>query len=208
MAEETKDKPYRFWLPLVMDIFKFGVGIYLTVGLFALTQELAMQDAAPQLDAIGVGIGEPNKDKLKTIRLKNLSTKQDAVVTGLEYLVSDKHVVECIKKRHPFVKNQPPAPPQENILPGKEPVYFTIGRWNEDGTIYRFHIEVDLQVPPGKSESLRVGLKGGDGAGNLWEKAWMTGMLVIEYDRKTLMLAEIMIADKSLDRAYEVPAGW
>src|SRR5688500_15871243 len=104
----TTDKPHRFWIQPGLTIVSLITNVVLAISLFNAKTELDQQNARPRLQHIGALHQFPAQGGLRTIRLKNFSSRQDAVITSLEYIVRDKEFLDCIKKRHPN-ENWPPA---------------------------------------------------------------------------------------------------
>jgi len=216
MSEEVREGATPFslgkWLrdgiPSWFEILKLGVGIALTVVLAYLTQTIAFEQAQPKVVLIGRLPQFPGDDHVRTIRIKNISSRQDAVVTGIEFIVAKRIFLDRIDKRDKFAANTPPAPSVEDILPGSEVIELKYGEWAYDGSSYKFKQDIDLHIAAGKSESLRLAIGNSRGRPGLWDRAWMEGTLLVHYDQKTLTIPRVSIVHKTTNVTPDIPPKW
>ena len=149
------DPGYRFWFPSVLDVVRFFVEVAIAFGIFYLGIQISRQEAQPNVKHVGSVAQFPAEDRYMTIRLKNLSTRQDAEVTRIEYVITYPEFLERIDKRYEFVENMPPGLQMEDIETSDE-IELAHGDWGRTGTSFYFWQDVSLNIPPGKHRSIRL----------------------------------------------------
>lgn len=206
MGDATSSN-WQYWLSFFLDVLKFIAEAVIAIGIFYFGYQLNQEEAQPKLKQIGSITQFAGGDNRMTIRLKNYSTRQDAILTRIEYVVTDPQILQLVNKRRTFVKNSPPPLQFEDIAKTND-IQLTHCDWNYDGAAFCFTQDVDLAVLPGKSESIRVSIGSPSWNQKEWQDAWFTGTLTVRYDNDAIVIPNVNVFHKDLKQVGAVPPAW
>ena len=202
MASDTRERSRAssWWF----EVLKLVVPVLIAAGSFYAGMRFSELQAQPRLEPIAGELPQfPAADRFLTIRLKNLSSRQDAVITGIDFVVTNKEFLDRVKSRIPFEAG-PPRIRQERFLDTADKLELTTWDWGQDGRSFMFREQANIVVPSGKVIPLRLRI----GESQFLKGSWMTGDLTIRYDGGDITIPRVNLFHKDTPIVPDIPPTW